>query len=75
MIARLSGYELSFMSITSDDMIEASHMINNGHEEMIRVLFENNIHKILPHKQKDYIEKYVKTRFLKKQFLGLVSKE
>lgn len=41
-------------------MIEASHMINNGHEEMIRVLFEKNIHKIDSSKQIDYIDKHVK---------------
>lgn len=64
MIARINGYELSFVSITSDDMIEASHMINNGHEKMIRVLFEKNIHKIAPNKQRDYINKYVKNRLL-----------
>lgn len=74
MIARINGYELSFVSITADDMIEASHMINNGHEEMIRVLFEKNIHKIDSSKQIDYIDKYVKNRILKKQLLTVVSK-
>lgn len=74
MIARINGYELSFVSITSEDMIEASHMINNGHEGMIRVLFEKNIHKIDSSKQKDYIDKYVKNRILKKQLLTLATK-
>ena len=74
MIARINGYELSFVSITSKDMIEASHMINNGHEEMIRVLFEKNIYKIDSSKQIDYIDKYVKNRILKKQLLTLASK-
>lgn len=72
MIARINGYELSFVSITSDDMIKASHMINNGHEEMIRVLFKKNIHKIDSSKQKDYIDKYVRNRILKEQLLTLV---
>ena len=74
MIAKINGYELSFVSITSDNMIEASHMINNGHEEMIRGLFEKNIHRIDPNKQSNYIDKYEKNRLLKKQLLTIVSK-
>lgn len=69
MIARINGLNINFVNIQTDEMIEASHFINNGHEEMLKNLISKNIEKINYKEQKAYIQKYVKSKDIQRKLL------
>lgn len=69
MIVRINGLNINFVNIQTDGMIEASHFINNGHEEMLKDLISKNIEKINDEEQKTYIQKYVKSKDIQRKLL------
>ena len=72
MIARINGLNISFVNIQTDEMIEASHLINNGHEKMLKDLFSKNIEKISYKEQQIYIKKYIRSKVIQNKLLELI---
>lgn len=71
-VARINGLNINFVNIQMDEMIEASHFINSGHEEMLRNLISKNIKKINFKEQKIYIQKYVKSKDIQRKLLSFI---
>lgn len=67
-LARINGYNISFVDVSAKEMIEASHKINNGDNHMMKRLFKDNFEIIDIEMQLKYIECYIKDERIKSKF-------
>lgn len=67
MLAKINGISLNFAHISADEMIEASHRINNGDNAYMMSLFNKNFVKLDIDVQLKYIEKYILHDSLKQE--------
>lgn len=65
MLAKINGLEIDFQSISEEEMIEASYLINKGREDMMFNLFANNILMISKGEQLKYINAYINDSMVK----------
>ena len=75
MLARINGIEMNINSITPREMIEASHLANNGHEEMMYNLLSNVSSKIDKKEQLQYIQKYIKSTKIKTKLKDIIKNQ
>lgn len=75
MLARINGIEMNINSIPPKEMIEASHLANNGHEEMMLQLLLSISSEITKKEQMQYIQKYIKSIKIKTKLIDIIKNQ
>lgn len=68
-LARINGVNISFLNISTKEMIEASHRINIGDDVLMKKLFSNNLERLNNTEKLNYINFYIEDDILKGKLL------